>query len=177
MLKTKILLPLLITFSSLFGASKFLVSNPNLNSSFPFQSPQTKPKNTLKEQSLSTISPLNPEITTFEDDEDNKFTISIEEKSTESIYTTSFSSDEITIFSTPSEKYLGYYLKKYFNVTPLFFINLPSDKQQLYKEYIDEHPDKEYLQTNEQELFLESSNPSLFKNDVVSIKSTFFKLE
>ena len=168
MLKTKILLPLLITFSSLFGASKFLVSNPNLNS---FNLPQTSSKSDLPLQNLSTTE--NQSIASFSNDESNLLTISVTEKYTDSNIQINKKEQSFEIFTTPSEKYLGYYLKKYFNVTPLVFVNLPPDKQQLYTDYIETHPAKEYLENHQSSL----QNNSLPKKSTSTLEWGYFHIE
>src|ERR1044071_8312451 len=163
---------LLVFFTSLLSFSKFSVSYNN-----KFNNSQKQVVSlTNNNQPTNVFNLPNQEITSFSNDDSNKISFSITEFKDNSGSFSRSISREFEIFSTPSEKYFGYYLKKHFNVSPRFFINLAPEEQQLYKEYINENPDQEYLKQHKSELLEEKSNPEHFQKDFSSITFSHFSI-
>lgn len=85
-------------------------------------------------------------------------------------------SESFPIFSTPSEKYLGYYLQHYFNLSPIRYSELSASEKQQYQTYIQKYPDKEYLNQHRQELEDEANHPAKYQKPDIVFTYNYFRI-
>lgn len=153
----------LLSFNFLFLSFSFFKNDNNYYASFLKKREQ---ENFIKKNQIDSSN-----------DSSNVINISLSEYKSDLNNSVVRKVQSVKVFSTPIEKYLGYYLKKHFNLSPIFFLNLSESEKQLYKDYIYNNPDKEYLKKYNDELEDEKIHPEKYKKDHLFFKLDYFSLK